>query len=176
MSDYKAVFYRASTPDAEYLGAILTTLTQNLRADVIQPVLKKHNLEDIQPDKWYPQQPILDVLREIEQHYTFEELVAIGMKVMEVAPLPPNIHDIETALDTFDAGHHTTTRNIHPEESIKVEKLSPTHIRVISNVPTPAFLAYGTIWGFVRRFKKKHQNPTIHLTRKEMPYIIEVKW
>ncbi len=176
MSDFKAVFFQPSTPEAEFLGAILMTFTNNLRADVIQPVLKRHGLEDIQPDQWYPQQPVLNVLREIEQRHTFEELVAIGMKVMEFSPLPPTIHDIESALLFLNVGHHMTARNIHPEENIQVEKLSPTHFRVTSNAPSPAFLAYGTIWGFVRRFKVKGENPTVYLTRKEMPYIIEVKW
>ncbi len=176
MSAYKPVFFEPSAPDAEYLGTIVFVFTQNLRADVIQPILKRNGLEDIQPDKWYPQRDYLNALREIEQKHTFEELVAIGMKVSEVIPLPPDIHDIESALYFLDVGLHATSRKIHPEECIKVEKVSPTHFRTINNVPTPPFLAYGTIWGFVRRFKKKGENPTVLLTQKEMPYIIEVKW
>ncbi len=176
MSDFKAAFYQSSRPEAEYLGIILLTLTQNLRADVILPVLKQHNMENIEADKWYPQQLVLNVIRDIERRFTFEELVAIGMRVIEVAPMPPFINTIEAALATLDAGHHATTRYIHPEEGIKIEKVSDTHFRVISNVPTPAFLAYGTVWGMARRFKGKGENPKIYLTQKEIPYVIEVKW
>ena len=176
MSSYTAVLYQPSTPEAEYLGGMLLSLTQNLRSDVIQPVLKAHNLEHIEPDKWYPQQPFMDVLREIEQRFTFEELVAIGIKIAQTIPLPPEVNSIETCLNLMDFGHHTTSRNIHAAEGIKIEKVSDTHFRVISNVPAPTFMAYGVLWGYVRRFKKPGENPTVLIIETQIPFVIEVKW
>ena len=173
---YTAVMYQPSTPEAEYLGALLLSLTQNLRAEVMQPLLAAHQLEHIEPDKWYPQGPFMNVLREIERRFTFEELVAVGVSISQQVPLPPEVNSIEACLTLLDFGHQSTSRNIHPEEGIIVEKVSPTHFRVVSNVPAPPFMAYGVIWGYVRRFKKKNESPTLILTETKMPYVIEVKW
>ncbi len=173
---YQAVLYQAASPEAEYIGGALYALTQNLRADVIQPVLERFGIHQVNPEQWYQQQLVLDVMREIEKRFTFEELVAIGVKAGEIAPLPPNVYDIESALLVANAIHKLSCRNIPTEDGIVTEKLSPTHFRMTMNIPTPPFLTYGLVFGLVRRFRQKDQSPTVVLTDKKTPFVIEVQW
>ncbi len=176
MSAYVAELYRASGPEAEYIGALLMSLSQNLRAETIRPVLKKHGLQDFDPMTYYPQQKILDVLQEIEQNFTFEELVAIGIKSTEVMPLPPEVTSLEVAIMGLDLYYKSLCRNTPPEEGITVEWLGPRHARTINNQPTPPFIVYGNIYGVARRFRSKGVEPLVLLTKKETPFEIEIKW
>src|SRR5215475_6888670 len=99
MSQSKIVRHKATTSNAQYLGSNLRGFTDNLRADVIQPILEKFNVKEINPEEWMDAQLTLDMLREIEKQFTFEELVAVGMKAAEFVPLPPEIDSIEKLLE-----------------------------------------------------------------------------
>ncbi len=176
MPAYVAELYKASSPEAEFVGTILLSLSQNIRADVIKPVLEKYGLQDLDPMTYYPQQKVLDAMREIEEQFTFEELVAIGVKSTEVMPLPPEVTSLEMAIMGLGPYYKALCRNTPPEEGITVEWLGPRHARTINNQPGPPFIVYGNIYGVARRFRSKGVEPLVLLTKKETPFEIEIKW
>src|SRR5262245_44495470 len=108
------VRYKASTPNAKYMGRQLGAFTDNIRADVIQPILEKYNIKEINPGEWMSAQIQLDLLREIEAKCTFEELVAVGMKRGELIPLPPEIDSMEKFLQASTPMYKSLVRDVAP--------------------------------------------------------------
>jgi hypothetical protein len=122
----------------------------------ILPVLDKHNLTRIDPDRWYPLQQWLDILSELsEQSNAMFNMVAIGTAVSETAVLPPgadqlSLEDILFAInDVYQMQHRGHVG------SVRTEKVADKHIRLIVRVPYPDDLEYGTAYGFARRFLPK---------------------
>lgn len=176
MPTYQPVLYQASSPAAEYSGQIAAAFTQNLRADVIKPLLKRHGLENVDPAAWYPQQQILDILRDIEREFTFEELVAVGIKASELVPLPPMINSIETVVQTANLLHQAACRNVQPDETVFTKKLGERHYQLTFNLPSPPFAIYGVLYGLIRRVRKPHEEPHFVFIRRETPTAIDVRW
>lgn len=176
MSTYQAKLYQASSPNAEYMGGLVMAFAHNLRADAIQPILAKHGFENIDPTAWYPQQQVLNVFRDIESRFSFEELVAIGMGTAELNPLPPQVNSIEMVVVAADAIYKSGCRNADPAEGMMVNKVGARHYEITYNIPLPPFAIYGVLYGLIRRVKSKNDDPRIHLTRRETPAVMEVKW
>src|SRR5438874_1357068 len=97
------VRHKASTPNAKYRGLTLKAFTDNLRADVVRPILEKYNIQEFDLNGWMDAQIQLDIMRDIEANCSFEELVAIGMKIGHNYPLSPEINSIEAFLNVSPA-------------------------------------------------------------------------
>ncbi|MBZ0316739.1 MAG: hypothetical protein K8L91_09990 [Anaerolineae bacterium] len=176
MPAYQARLYQASSPDAEYAGQLAAAFTQNLRADVIKPLLQRHGLENVDPAAWYPQQQILDLLRDIEREFTFEELVAVGIKASELVPPPPMINSIEAVVQTANLLHQAACRNVQPDETVFTKKLGERHYQLTFNLPSPPFAIYGVLYGLIRRVRQPHEEPHFVFIRRETPTVIDVRW
>src|SRR5690348_13267829 len=119
---YVAQVYVASRPDEEVLGQMTLPNIQNINRDEIEPLIKKHGLEDLRPDRLYRLQTILDFYRDIAEGKSnvTENLVAIGMKGAEVGPLPPEINSLDAWLNMLPFFVPTVQRNIAEGEGIQV--------------------------------------------------------
>ena len=175
MTDYHAVRYQASSPDTKVLGASLLIYTTNLRAETIQPILQTYHLETIAPDEWISEQINLNILRDIERHFSFEELVAIGVRAAELMPLPPELDSLEKLVYSADALYHTTVQNA-PPNLVTVEQCGPQHYRLHYNIPVPPFATFGLAHGLMRRVKRPDQHPTLSIIDFDTPYVLEGKW
>lgn len=175
MTTPPVVRYKASSPDAKVASFSLLAFTANLRAEMIEPILKAHKIESLLQEEWINEQLSLDILRDIETQFTFEELVAVGVKYAQMIPLPPEINSIESAIHAamtlyqFSAPHA-------PPDAITVEQLGPKHYRIIYNIPSPPFSTYGVAYGILQRVKGPNQHPVLTIADFGTPYIFEVKW
>jgi len=161
MARYIAKPYVAGTPQAEVIGQTMISFADNLRADVIRPILKKRDLENIDPDHWYSHQLWLDILKEMDETLggqASEAFVAFGMKVVENAVMPPEIQTIPDALNALHAIHHANLRNIPEEEGYDVRKVEENKYLVFHNTPNPEDGIYGFLWGMARRFRGENSN------------------
>lgn len=170
------VRYQASSPASKYRGVNLKSFTDNLRRDLIEPILAKYNYQEINPGEWMEAQIQLDMLRDIEAQCSFEELVAVGMKSGELFPLPPEIDSLEKFLDAAPRIHQLGLNGASPEERISVEKLGNAHYRLIFNVPVPPFVMYGSTHGLLRRVRKNDQFPVVTIIDNGTPYIFDIAW
>jgi hypothetical protein len=143
-----------STPKSEVLGQLFLIFFNNLADAEIKPLLKKHNLERIEPERWYPQQVMFDVFREIHDKTSnvTDNLVAVGMKAVEAAAAPPGICSVESALGMLQVIHDLNVRNGVEGEGFPVKILGKGHAHVTNNTPYPDDAFYGYLWGLVRRF------------------------
>lgn len=157
---YVAKPYVAGSPQAEVIGQTMLSFADNLAADVIQPILDRHGLSEIDPDKWYSHQEWMDILKEMEE--TLEggassAFVAFGRRVVENAVMPPQIKTIPDALNALHAIHHANLRNVPEEEGYGIEVKGDKHYIVLHNTPNPDDAIYGFLWGMAARFKGPHE-------------------
>jgi hypothetical protein len=143
-----------STSQSEVLGQLFLIFFTNLVEAEVKPLLKKHNLEQIDPEKWYPQQVMFDIFREIYDNTSnfTDNLVAVGMKAVEAAAAPPGISSVESALGVLQVIHDLNVRNGVEGEGFPVKMLGKGHAHVTNNTPYPDDAFYGYLWGLVRRF------------------------
>ncbi|MBK8021579.1 MAG: hypothetical protein IPK19_09150 [Chloroflexi bacterium] len=152
----------ASTPNAQVSGDSIQGYLNCIRYDEIKDVLEKHSLTDIQATEWWPHQTMLSVLAEIGQGTVnvSESLVSIGIKVMEMTTMPPQIDSIQTVLGSLGAVYQMHHRNVSEVGWIS-EELGPRHMRVYHEGPYPEDLCYGIVWGGVQRFRPAGSRFTI---------------
>ncbi len=154
--------YISASPNAEVIGAALLALVKNLHYEETEPLLKRYGLETIEPFTWYPEQKILDLLKEIADGKTnvSENLVAIGMKASETIPLPPEIDTMEKFLTSYGARQTSTSRNT---PAVLVSKLvAEHHGQVINNTPYPDDLIFGYLWSAAKRLLPPGTTYTVH--------------
>lgn len=168
--------YKASAPHAKYLGIYLRAFTDNLRADVVQPILEKYNIKEINPAEWMDAQVQLDMLYDIETHCKLEELVAVGMKAGELFPLPPEIDTLDKFLELSPQMYQMGLRDTSPEEQVRVEYLDIRHYRLIFNLPFPPFVMYGTTYSVLKRVSRHNQYPIITVLETGTPFIFDIRW
>jgi hypothetical protein len=143
-----------ASPETEVLGASLLALPVCLKADEILPVLAKHGFANIDPDKWYPQQNILQLYRDIVEGRTnvSENMVSIGIKSVDTMPFPQEVNTIEAALQMVISSYTPVHRNIQPGEGGVLMKISDNHYQILLNVPYPDDIFYGYYWGILKKY------------------------
>jgi hypothetical protein len=143
----------AFDPNVEVRGETMLSTIASL-GEQIRPVLAKHGLAVIEPEKWYPQQTWLDVLREVAaaKFNAMFDLVSIGMHIPENAAFPPDIDSIPAALASIDVAYHMNHRNGEIGE-YRFVGVNDKQIDMICRNPYPDDFDYGIIYSMARRFR-----------------------
>lgn len=175
---YIAKPFVAGTPEALVLGQVVQAFLSNLEAHLIEPLLPKHGLDNIDPEKWYPHQAWLDTLKDLsEMPGGSTALVAFGKKVVETAAMPPEIDSIPKVLAALQAIHHLNLRNIPAEEGYWLEEKEDNVIHVYHNTPNPQDAIYGFLWGLAQRFRAPGERFVVKIIQTEHPGgVFEVRW
>lgn len=140
-------------PGAEVLGQIIVPYYDNLQGSDTRPIMEKYGLVDPDPTAWYPDQQLLNALNEMgEKANLSSSLVAIGMKIGEVVPAPPNTEDpsLEQMLAFWDTIYQSLHRNADMG-CIRYEKVADKHYKTTHNDKYPDDLSYGILYAFGRR-------------------------
>ncbi len=150
-------------PKTEMSGKLATSLLTNL-AENFKPLMAKHGLAQIDPDKWYPMQQVVDVFKEVsEQSGAMFDFVAIGMAAVERYVLPPELAHLtleQFFLNVVPKLHLTQYRN-GDASVIDVEKIGEKHLKLTVTSPYPDDTAYGFLYGLARRFSQKGASFTL---------------
>jgi hypothetical protein len=143
-----------SAAQGEVLGYSLAALPACIKATEIQPLLERHGFANIQPDKWYPQQDIINLYRDIEEGRSnvSENLVSIGIKSVETMQFPPEINTMQSVLQAMISSYDTVHRNALPGEGTWLKALGDQHVQVIVNTPYPTDIFYGYYWGLMSKY------------------------
>lgn len=175
---YIARPFVAGSEDALVLGQAVEAFASNLNADTIRALLPKYGFSNIDPNKWYPHQDWLDLLKEIDDSSTY---VAFGKKVVETVAMPPELETIPDVLNALHDIHHLNLRNIPEDEGYVIEKVSDNHYHVFANTPNPDHAIYGFIWGICHRYRAKGESFTVKIIDNFKEHMIpgtlyEIKW
>jgi hypothetical protein len=170
----------ASTSDAEVRGESILGYVNAIESTTIIPILEAHGLYDVEEHEWYSHQTILNVLRDIEEqkHNVSQSMVSIGMKIMELASVPPSVDSIPAALESLGVVYHLHHRNV-TERGWYVSLSEPGHIVVSHDSPYPEDLAYGIVWAASKRFRPSGTDFTVRPLKGEnenKPFQYDVTW
>lgn len=141
-------------PGVEITGAALLAYISNLRADVMQPILEKNNIADIDPETWYSITPLMEAMDDMMKERNFDEMmVAVGMEVTKVAVNPLEMPGVtlEDMLMGWNEHFQANHRGGNVGEIIS-EKLSETSYRITHRHIYPDGLNYGMAYAFARAF------------------------
>lgn len=143
-------------PNVEIIGASVISVTDNMQIEEVQPYLKRHGLEHVEVDKWYPAQSWLSVMNDLRAQTNFtQNAVAIGLAVAENVWMPPEMQNASMEDIVLQWGNIYDMQHRGGDIGfIKTEKLGPKHIRTTHQHPYPDELTYGIGYGFCRRFAK----------------------
>jgi hypothetical protein len=162
MTDFVATPLTCASPDEEVLGIFLSWVAENLRSDVVRPVLAEHGLESYNLDTWYPTQSVLNVIRDLGQEGGVSEaFLAIGKQAAATYPFGPQVATIKDAVEALHQAHHDTNRNIHPDQGFLVEESGDGALIVTNNNPWPGDLIYAMLWELGRRFRPEDGSFTV---------------
>ena len=151
---FVAVQKFVAAPGAEVLGTSMLALPQCLKADEIMPLFAHHGISAIDPDKWYPQQIILNVYKDIVEGRSnvSENLVAIGVKSSDTMQFPPTVNSAEAAISMLASTYPLFHRHIWPGEGTAVRLLAEGHAQAILNIPYPDDVFYGYFWALLKKY------------------------
>jgi hypothetical protein len=99
----------------EVLGVSMLGCLQGLREagipeDEVAAMVAQAGLANLDPEGWYPQQPYLDLFRDVEQRFGEGTLRAMARQVPDHAEFPPGIHTLVDALQTLDIAYQLNHR------------------------------------------------------------------
>jgi hypothetical protein len=139
-------------PAAEISGQTLQAYIHNVQADIILPIFEKYGYKDIDPNKWYPLQPLLNILYELGTNAdSTNNLVAIGVKIAEygVEAAATDHASMPVVLEHWDEHMYASVRG-GDIGHIVTEKLNDKSYRLTQKHVFPDDLCYGLAYGFAR--------------------------
>jgi hypothetical protein len=152
--------YQSFDPEAQVSGQSMLGFHQAIDRDILDPLLKKYELVNIQPEQWYLLQSWLNVLSDIdEQQGAYNTMLTfsdIGQKV-GAGLLLPTAMIVEIGLVEFSKrfGEQNYLDNHQGNVgSYVVEKAADNHIIFNLRTPYPPDFWYGLLYGIARRFSK----------------------
>ncbi len=179
--------YKAFDPQAEVRGAIILSVIDCMQQEEIAPFLKKHGLQSIDPEGWYPMQNWLDLLGDIRSASSENALfdfVCIGMKVSERIKLPPGLKQLpyEKLVMNRNQIYQAQHRSGDVGE-YSVEQAEDKHVTITAKTPYPDDLIYGVMCGEAQRFLPPGTRPAVtfdeQIPRRDQGgevTIIHVRW
>lgn len=146
-------------PKVEVIGQVILSITAAL-GDMVNPILKEHQLSDVKEDNWYPLKQWLDVLDVISGGGFSLDAVAAGTKISETAVFPPTIDSVSSAIHSIDVAYHMNHRNGEIGHYL-TEDISDQEIKVVAETPYPDYFNYGILYGLAKAFLEKGQSLTV---------------
>ena len=134
--------------DSEVIGFTLIAFIECSRKDEIEPILKRHNLTTVDPQKWYPIKTWLNVLSDIsEKGEAMFDFVSIGMRMAEDIPYPPEVLELpfEAIMQTSNEDYQSNHRGDAGEIISKL--VGDRHLTLTYRTPYPDDLR---LWSSVR--------------------------
>jgi len=148
--------FKTFAPDVEVNGQTILAFVHALPAyrAQMEEVLSNHNLNDIQADKWYPQDAWLAAFQEIGATYGPSTLFTIGKAIPENAKFPEEINSLEAALRSIDMAYHMNHRGgeIGYYKLTHFDELERTATMECKN-PYPSHFDLGILTTMLRKFR-----------------------
>jgi hypothetical protein len=139
--------------DGQYHGAALQSFIRGLghSQQIIDQILRDNGLHRIEPDQWYDLNTARAIYMAIAKQVGDRSLHAVGLKMIESAPFPPQIDDVASVLASLGAAYHMNVRgsNIGDISATFVDERSAV---VVCSTPFPCALERGIVQGCCKKF------------------------
>lgn len=149
------VRYLAFDPNSEMTGLSVQSFVRNILHEDIAEILVRHGLNEIDPQKWYSVQKLLDVFNDVaeEGNNTSQVFVSIGLGAAELgyAAMPAQAK-ARLTLEAFLSAYGTRLNEIHHGNVgyIQYQKITDGHFVMTWKIPYPDDVMYGVFYGFTR--------------------------
>lgn len=148
--------YLSFEPNVELTGRTVLAFITNIMHEDMAAILKKHDLDQIDPDSWYPLQHVLDILSELANGpNSTSNFVSIGMAAanLGIQGLPPAVQQLPLAefFNQYEKIYQTRHRG-GDAGYMRVEQPDARHIIIRAHNPYPDDINYGVIYGYTRHF------------------------
>lgn len=110
MASYLAYDPAVEVLGASMLGCIAGLEKAGLPSGEARSLLAAGGIGDLRPEEWYPQQPYLDLFRQVEERHGEAALRAMARQVPDTSVFPPGIETLEQALQTLDMAYQLNHR------------------------------------------------------------------
>ena len=165
------------SPRLEINGAYLLGVIGSINEHSVKEIRTRYGLDNIEPDRWYPAQKVVDFYYEIE-HKTggMFDLVAIGINVVKNIEYPPGVETMQQALGIANEMHRGGWRGADPGD-MDIEIIADHHVRfTFVDLPLPVDLIYGICYGMVKRFAGQSKEITVRRKVNGNQYIFDLQW
>ncbi|MEO1163528.1 MAG: hypothetical protein AAFV98_07095 [Chloroflexota bacterium] len=149
--------------EAELQGVALLTLTASQNLFDFEDLVKKYGYDDIDQEAWYPMHEALQFLKDLtERHNTTQNMVSIGMKLLDVMPLPPEVQTIPDGLHMFNTMNTVVQRNVNPPRDwYIIEQVDDSYIKFTDTGAYPHDLVYGEVYSVAKRLRPEGKFPIV---------------
>ncbi len=174
----------AFDPQAKVIGQVLFILPENTKAESIQHLTQKYNLETLDPDAWYPVSTVLELFKDITTgSEAMFNLVSIGMAVAEHAVLPPEFDTLSAAQLFENIDQVYQAQHQGDVGRLITHKIAEGHYQIETISPYPDDFWYGNYYGWALRYVPKDTRFVVKYTESHQQRdqggektLIEVKW
>lgn len=139
--------------DGQYHGAALHSFIRGLghSQQIVEQILHSQNMTGIDPDAWYDLNVARAIYMAIAKQVGERSLHAVGLKMIETAPFPPQINSVRTVLESLDAAYRMNVRgnNIGGITCTFDDERSAL---VVFSTPFPCALERGVVLGCCKKF------------------------
>ena len=102
-------------------------------------------------------------------------LVAIGMNIAMMVPLPEDVKTVEDTLNFMPTTMALFYRH-GQGGSVKVTKIGERHIHLSWYTPFPHDVMYGAVYGAIKRVAPKHSNLIVRRETKGATCLYDISW
>ncbi|MFN8527414.1 MAG: hypothetical protein U0670_02240 [Anaerolineae bacterium] len=177
--------YTVFSSDHEILGFMILSYQFAIDRDDFLGFYEEEGLNQVQPDKWYPAQKVLNVFNALaERGGEMTDFVSIGMAVSMQVPLPPETKKLPP--EAVLMGILSAAKDVNRGSNVGYDccyQDGPGHLRYELCSPMPDDVFYGLIYGMARRLLPEGTPFTVtydsHLPRREdggSHTVIHLKW
>lgn len=157
--------YTTFDSNTELNGSTVLSFIININHQNIEKILKTRQLDNIDPEQWYPMQDVLDVFNDISETLNASaNFVAIGVAAGEqgLQNLPPNVASMSIAefFVFYEKVYQTRHRN-GDAGYVKTEKVDDNHLIIRMKTPYPDDTMYGVFYAYARHFIPKNKHFTL---------------
>ena len=147
--------YTVFSKDHETRGSVIIPYRDSINIANYDDIFIRNGLGNVDPDKWYPMQKLVDVFNELARAKSgvMMDFVSIGTKMGEDLQPPPELQDM-TYLDLIRGLEQTYAYHNRGTDIgyIRGEVVSDNQVTVHYRCPFPDDLLYGSLWGCSKKF------------------------
>jgi hypothetical protein len=148
--------YQSFDPNAEIVGTTVSGFTKSVLYEDLTGVLKRHNLDNIDPTQWYPVQNLLNVYNDMAvKGNTSSVFVSLGMAAVQVSldHMPAAMKSLTLAqfLSNYDSVWQSRHRG-GDVGYVRFEQVNDNHFVMTFKSPYPDDIFYGAFYAYARHF------------------------
>jgi hypothetical protein len=175
-------------PGLEVAGLTTLSFVNNLDSVNYAELVAKHGLDNVDTEAWYPLNSVFGLFNDIvAQNRGSSPFVAMGIKIAEQSPFPPELRNKLTLVGILDGwqDHYEASHRGGTFPPVITKKVDDKHYRLILSEHHlyPFDLVYGMAYGFCRLLLGVEANFTVKYDEVHTPYgdhgdkvIIHVSW